>query len=170
MLIDVHGVGYWVAVPARLLKKAAGDDCTVFTSLQVRQDSLSLFGFETNAERRLFDWLVSVSGVGPKLGLAILSLYTASEVESHISSANVTAFQAVSGIGKKNAQRIIVELQSKIGEAAALSFTGEASTVVSGLQSLGFSVQEIREVLSQVDQSGSAEEQVKAALRLLRKG
>src|SRR5690606_3337638 len=172
VLLEVHGVGYIVYIPeSRDEEIFLGKEITLFTHLAVREDSLTLYGFISEYERKIFELLISVSGVGPKIGLAILSAYTPVEIQSAISSAKPEVFSAVSGIGKKNAERIILELKGKIGlpeglEQVATSSSGE---LTAALSALGYSVQESVRVSQSIDASQALSDQIKQALALLNK-
>src|SRR3989344_1743900 len=113
-LVDVAGVGYEVTVPAQVFETfKVQDDVKLRTHLHVREDALVLFGFEKLEQLKLFQLLIGVSGVGPKMALSIVSAYSVEEITEAVSKASPELFQSISGIGKKNAQRIIVDLQSK---------------------------------------------------------
>jgi Holliday junction DNA helicase RuvA len=116
VVIDAHGVGYRLAVSSETLKAvpAAGSETFLHTELIAREDSLALYGFATEDERELFRLLISVSGVGPKVAIAALSGGTSRELLRAIAAADTKRFQAVPGIGKRTAERIIVELRDKV--------------------------------------------------------
>ena len=116
VVIDVNGVGYRVLVPESTLSIMPGIGQQVFlnTYLVVREDDMQLYGFKTEQELAMFSLLISVSGIGPKGGLAVLSLYPPEHVQQYIITENVTALTKVPGIGKKTAQRILLELKDKV--------------------------------------------------------
>ena len=116
-LIEVHGVGYQLAMSSSSLAALPpeGDDVTVQTHLYVREDELSLFGFESLAEKRSFELLITVSGVGPKVALAALSTLSPEDLASAVSAEDVAMISSVPGIGAKTAQRIILDLKDKLG-------------------------------------------------------
>lgn len=120
-LIDVGGVGYRLAMstPSLAALPSVGDEVTVHTYLHVREDELSLFGFESEAEKTAFEALITVSGVGPKVALATLSALDADSLARAISSGDVATICSVPGIGKKTAQRIVLDLADKLGAASA---------------------------------------------------
>jgi len=138
LILDVQGVGYQVSVTPRLLAPV-GAHVTVYCSHQVREDSETLYGFESLAERALFDLLITVSGVGPKSALAIISASSPDRVQDAISRADTTLFEATPGIGKKVAAKIIVALKGKLAESAAPGH----EDLVTALEGLGYRRPEI---------------------------
>lgn len=173
LVINVHGVGYKVFAPIGVLEKNSkiGEQVKLFTYTHVREDVLSLFGFLTLEDLKIFELLITVSGVGPKTALSVLSAGGAGEIKTAISAADTGFFESVSGLGKKNSAKIIIELKGKIG-----SFEGELldknllegnSDVVSGLLSLGYSRGEIRGVLRELKSGLTAEEKMVQALRIM---
>jgi holliday junction DNA helicase RuvA len=174
VVIEAGGVGYRLAVSAETLKAvpAKGSRATLHAHLVARDDSLSLYGFAAEEERDLFLQLISVSGVGPKVALAVLSGAAPRELLRAIATGDAKRFQAVPGVGKRTAERIIVELREKIADAldeAALAgaAAGEEeprSMAREGLVSLGYSPAEAERLLDGAD-GDSAEELIGAALR-----
>ncbi|MWA06440.1 Holliday junction branch migration protein RuvA [Actinomadura sp. LD22] len=115
-VIDVHGVGLAVqCTPATLAGLRVGDEATVPTSLVVREDSLTLFGFADDDERTVFELLQTASGVGPRLALAMLAVHTPNALRRAVATEDLTALTKVPGIGKKGAQRIVLELKDRLG-------------------------------------------------------
>ncbi|RKS67818.1 Holliday junction DNA helicase subunit RuvA [Actinomadura pelletieri DSM 43383] len=115
-VIDVHGVGLSVqCTPATLAGLRVGEEATVPTSLVVREDSLTLFGFADDDERAVFELLQTASGVGPRLALAMLAVHTPNALRHAMATEDVTALTKVPGIGKKGAQRIVLELRDRLG-------------------------------------------------------
>ncbi|TDE38132.1 Holliday junction branch migration protein RuvA [Actinomadura sp. 6K520] len=115
-VIDVHGVGLSVqCTPATLAGLRVGDEATVPTSLVVREDSLTLFGFADDDERTVFELLQTASGIGPRLALAMLAVHTPNALRHAVASEDLTALTKVPGIGKKGAQRIVLELRDRLG-------------------------------------------------------
>jgi holliday junction DNA helicase RuvA len=174
VVIEAGGVGYRLAVSAETLKAvpAKGNQATLHSHLVARDDSLSLYGFAAEEERDLFLQLISVSGVGPKVALAVLSGAAPRELLRAIATGDAKRFQAVPGVGKRTAERIIVELREKIADAldeAALAgaAAGEEeprSMAREGLVNLGYSPAEAERLLDGAD-GDSAEELIGAALR-----
>ena len=120
LVLDVGGVGYLVAATPTAVRKADGaDEVTVETYLYVRDDALQLYGFADRAERELFTQLLTVNGVGPKVALAIVSGSPPAELRRAIVREDAARFQAIPGIGKKTADRIVLELKEKISDGAA---------------------------------------------------
>jgi Holliday junction DNA helicase RuvA len=172
VVVECAGVGYRLAVSAHTLQKvaAAGEETFLHSHLIMRDDGMHLFGFATEDERDLFLLLLGVQGVGPKVALAVLSGGTTGELLNAIAAGDAKRFQAVPGIGKRTAERVIVELREKVGER------GEGAGIVvsrsddprmlarDGLVGLGFTLQEAEGML--VDTAGeSAEELIEGALR-----
>lgn len=140
-VIDVAGVGYLVNVtPAHALSLRLGDTVTVNTLQIVREDSLSLFGFATDAERDVFELLLGVSGVGPKSALGVLSALAPADIAAAVSSEDDAVFRKVSGIGPKTAKLIIVSLAGKLDAAASVSSvpSSVSDAVFAALTGLGW--------------------------------
>jgi Holliday junction DNA helicase RuvA len=176
-VIECGGVGFRVAASSQTLAKlpARGKQATVLTHLILRDDGAHLYGFHADAERALFLGLISVSGVGPKMALAVLSGSTVPETRLAIASGDVKRFQVVPGIGRKTAERVIVELRERIaGELAAepSQAPGDASARVlarEGLVGLGYDPAEAESMLDEAvaaagDDAGP-EDLIAAALR-----
>ena len=118
ILVEVHGIGYTVSIPLSTYEKLGdiGSSVSLLTHFHVREDVMQLFGFFTEEERRLFKLLISVSGIGPKIAQSILSGMNVEELKSHLVSGNVNALTAIPGVGRKTAERLIVELRDKVGK------------------------------------------------------
>jgi Holliday junction DNA helicase RuvA len=118
VLIDVNGIGYAVIIPFSTYEKLGevNSPATLLTHLHVREDALQLFGFATEEERFLFKLLISVNGIGPKIAQGILSGISVSDLKAHITKENVAALTAIPGVGRKTAERLIIELRDKIGK------------------------------------------------------
>ncbi len=115
LMIDVNGFGMKVNIPSRTATELrVGEQTTILTTLIVREDSMTLYGFSEQAEREVFDLLLSVSSIGPRIALAVLSTLTAPEVERAVATGDDKAFTKVSGIGPKGARRIVLELAGKL--------------------------------------------------------
>jgi Holliday junction DNA helicase RuvA len=172
VVIDAGGVGYRLAVSAETLKAvpATGREAFLHAELVSREDSLALFGFASEEERDLFGQLVSVSGVGPKVAIAALSGGPARELLRAIAAGDAKRFQATPGIGKRTAERIIVELREKVAgeleEEVALASNDDdpRSLARDGLVNLGYAPLEAEQLLDGVDGS-DAEEMLATALR-----
>ncbi len=122
--IDVHGVGYSVSIPVSTYQRLTevGTEVTILTHLHVREDAQQLFGFASEAERSMFRLLISVSGIGPKIALGILSGVGVNELKDHLLHADTTALTTIPGVGKKTAERLIVELRDKLGKDEISAF------------------------------------------------
>jgi len=163
LVLDVNGVGYLVqATPSAAA--SGGDEITVETYLHVREDALQLYGFADAAERELFVQLLGVNGVGPKVALAIVSGSRPGELRKAIVREDVARFQAIPGIGKKTAERIVLELKEKIVVDVAEAPGGDL-TARDALVELGYSLVDAERALADVDESLAVEEQVRQALR-----
>jgi holliday junction DNA helicase RuvA len=163
LVLDVNGVGYLVqATPTAAA--SGGDEITVETYLHVREDALQLYGFADAAERELFVQLLGVNGVGPKVALAIVSGSRPGELRKAIVREDVARFQAIPGIGKKTAERIVLELKEKIVVDVAEAPGGDL-TARDALVELGYSLVDAERALADVDESLAVEEQVRQALR-----
>lgn len=172
--IDVGGVGYKLSCSRTTLGALPGDGgaCRVWTHLHVREDALSLYGFATTAEQRVFEALIGVAGVGPKVALQLCSALTPEAFRRALGTGDVAALASVPGIGKKTAQRILVDLKEKL---ALLDFdvAGAAPDAVaqarSALENLGYSPTEVRAVLGDlaVGDDDRVEDVLKSALKVL---
>lgn len=174
-IIDIDGVGYKVLLTGSiLLKLSIGDKVKVFTYTHVREDVLELYGFLSQEELRLFEYLIGVSGVGPKTALCVFSYGSKEEIVEAVTTADVDFFTAVPRLGKKNAQRIIIELKGKLGSITDLDLSGQNSKendeVVAALKNFGFSATEAKEALKNIrDKDVSTEEKIRLALKYLGK-
>ena len=164
LVLDVNGVGYLVAAtPSAAAKR--GDEITVETYLHVREDALQLYGFADTAERELFVQLLAVNGIGPKVALAIVSGSRPEELRRAIVREDVARFQAIPGIGKKTAERIVLELKEKIGIEVVEAVSTTDLTARDALVELGYSLVDAERALADVDDGLPVEEQVRAVLR-----
>jgi Holliday junction DNA helicase RuvA len=170
LILDVNGVGYLVhATPTAVGKGDSADEITVETYLHVREDVLQLYGFADRSERELFVQLLSVSGVGPKVALAIVSGSPVAELRRAIARGDSARFQAIPGIGKKTAERIVLELKEKLGDPAlapAPDGSGEQHVVArDALVELGWTLLDAERALAEVDADLPPEERVRLALK-----
>lgn len=173
VVIDAAGVGYRLTVSSETLKAvpATGREAFLHAELIAREDSLSLYGFSSEEERDLFRLLITVSGVGPKVAVATLSGGTARDLLRAIAAGDAKRFQAVPGIGKRTAERIIVELREKVAgaleEEVALAVAGEGDARAlarDGLVNLGYAPLEAEQLLDGVE-GADPQDLVAAALR-----
>jgi Holliday junction DNA helicase RuvA len=164
LVLDVNGVGYLVHATPSALRKAKGDDEVVLeTYLHVREDALQLFGFADPAERQLFMQLLGVNGVGPKVALAVVSGSPPAELRRAIALEDAARFQAIPGIGRKTAERIVLELKSTVTSDEAL--VPRDLTARDALVELGYSVVEAERALAEVDPELPVEERVRLVLK-----
>ena len=167
-VIEVGGVGLHVHLtPRHILKLKTGEKVSVATRLIVREDELSLFGFQSSQEREQFDLLCSVSGIGPKLAMTTLAGMDATGIANAVNSQDEAAFRAIPGIGPKTAKLILISLGGKVGLSAA---TPATERVLQALIQLGTEESQARRVLSEIDSSLSESEALRAALAQLGKG
>jgi Holliday junction DNA helicase RuvA len=168
LVLDVGGVGYLVSATPSVLRRADGpSEVTVETYLHVREDALQLYGFADAAERSLFVQLLGVSGIGPKVALAVVSSASPEELQRAIALNDSARFQAIPGIGKKTAERIVLELEGSIAESVPVPSGGAPRELVArdALVELGYSLVEAEQALAGVDPNLPAEERVREALR-----
>ncbi|MBU2632327.1 Holliday junction branch migration protein RuvA [Patescibacteria group bacterium] len=175
IVVNVNGIGYEVLASESVFTNLSIDQkIHIFTYTYVRDDALELFGFSERADLKLFESLISVSGVGPKTAVSIFSIGTGAQITEAIARADLQFFTKVPRLGKKNAQKIIIELKNKIGSKEELDLTEEDkkshSEVEGALRGFGFSAKESREATDSIkDHTGSAEEKIKLALKFLGK-
>ena len=181
IVVDVGGVSFAVSIPLSTFEHLgeAGNPVAVFTHLHVREDALQLYGFYTEGERELFRMLIGVSGIGPKMAQGILSGITASELKNHILTGNAGALTAIPGVGRKTADRLVVELRDRLSRAGAggpglPAFPGDGAGVLGeallALTSLGYSRAAAEKAIRGAVQESrgadaSVESLIKAALR-----
>ncbi len=170
LVLDVGGVGYLLAATPTATRKASGvEEVTLETYLHVREDVLQLYGFADAEERELFLHLLSVSGVGPKVALAIVSGSRPAELRRAIALEDTARFEAIPGIGRKTAQRVVLELKEKLASAGGAQEAGgqhvDGLVARDALVELGFSVLEAERALAGVDPELPPDERVKLALR-----
>ena len=163
LVLDVNGVGYLVAATASAAAKT-GDEVTIETYLHVREDALHLYGFANAAERELFVQLLGVNGVGPKVALAIVSGSRPEELRRAIVREDAARFQAIPGIGKKTAERIVLELKEKVVTSAD-ALAPMDLTARDALVELGFTPLDAERALAEVSGELPIAEQVREALR-----
>jgi Holliday junction DNA helicase RuvA len=164
IVIDVGGVGYLVAATPRVSARV-GEETTVETHLHIRQDVLQLYGFASADERELFELLLGVSGIGPKVALAIVSGSPPADLRRAVVREDVARFEAIPGIGRKTAQRVVMELKDKVGGPAGAGPASGSLLAREALVELGWPLADADRALADVDGALSVEEQVRAALR-----
>lgn len=174
VLINVNGVGYKVTASKDVLSaNSVGSLVKIFTYTHVREDILELYGFSTREDLKLFELLISVSGVGPKTALGVFSVGSSSEILQALAKGNVDFFTQVPRLGRKNAQKIIIELKNKVGATFELDLSGadtkDNEEVLETLKALGFSGKEGLRALQSIKKDASTEEKVRLALKYLGK-
>jgi Holliday junction DNA helicase RuvA len=173
LVLDVGGVGYVLAAtPSAYRKAEGGGEVVVDTYLHVREDALQLYGFGDAAERELFQHLLGVSGIGPKVALAVVSSGSPSDLRRAIVLEDPARFQAIPGIGKKTAERIVLELKEKLGSEDVIAHPAAHAGAGNGhvtardaLVELGFTLTEAEQALARIDPNLPPEERVRLALR-----
>ena len=181
VVLSCGGVGYYAQCPASVAGAlpGVGQETTLYTVMSVTENDVSLYGFATEEQQAYFEMLTAVSGVGPKVGLAILSVMEPQRVALAISAGDHKAFKAASGVGPKLAQRIVLELKDKVakgfvegisledvaGAASGEPATQSASQAIAALVSLGYSQSEAALAISKIDATLPVEEIIKLALR-----
>jgi Holliday junction DNA helicase RuvA len=172
VVVDVGGVGYRLSVSAETLSKvpAVGKDVILHTHLIVRDDALMLYGFATEEERELFLLLLGVQSVGPKMALGVLSGGPPRELMGALAAGDTARFQAVPGIGKRTAERIVVELREKVDAPSIVisRLEGPRAEARDGLIDLGFPPATVEQLLQDAD-GDTVEELIQSALRLARR-
>ena len=168
VVLLVGGVGYDLSVPTSVVSKlpAVGRTARVHTRMVVRDDSMTLYGFTTTDERELFDLLTSVTGVGPKVALSFLSSLAPDALRRAVASGDAVALTVVPGVGKKVAQRVVLDLRERLGGQGDLVADGPLADVREALLALGLSPQEASEAMSGVDADGrGADDLLREALQ-----
>lgn len=174
LTIDVNGVGYEIAVPTPDFEAVnLGEEKKFYTYHAVRENAEDLYGFSSLAAKKIFELLISVQGIGPKAAIAILSLAEAEEVRNAIANADAAFISKASGVGKKTAERVIVDLRDKVGipshyGATETKFVVNATKndeALDALIALGFPLKEATTALEKVDVSLPVEERVRLALK-----
>ncbi len=170
VILENNGVGYKVFVTPETLEAKNGDTVSLYTYLKVSEDGQALFGLPDFNALQFFELLITVSGVGPKVALAILSAARVEAVRQAIANQDAAVFTRISGVGLKTAEKIIVELKSKVGALEAASGGVAASgDAFEALIALGYSQKEVRDALKKIDATLPGPQQLKEALRILGK-
>lgn len=174
LIVDVGGVGYEMMVTALDFEAITlGEERKFFTYHAVRENSEELYGFSSLAAKKLFELLISVQGIGPKAGMAILSLAETEEVRNAIANADAGFVAKASGVGKKSAERVIVDLRDKVGipsrygatEVISTAANAKSDEALDALIALGFPLKEASQALEGVDANLPVEERIKLALK-----
>jgi Holliday junction DNA helicase RuvA len=180
VILDVGGVGYRASASLATLRAlpSLGEECVIHTRMVVREDAMLLFGFATKEERSAFDALTAVSKIGPKLALAVLSSMSPPEIAEAVARGDVLKFAAVPGLGRKSAERLVLELKGKdiavFAPEPAISSNGggggpymEAREALTGL---GYSLEEAEQALNSIPPQDTVEKYIKEALRRIGSG
>lgn len=151
-VIDVHGIGFVVnSIPHFLTKLKIGQEASFWVHTAVRENSIELYGFENEEELRIFEYLITVSGVGPKSGLAIISVAGVKAIENAVITGDTSSLVKISGVGKKTAEKIVLELNGKFGSIKLNeSSASEDIDVFEALKSLGYRERDIQESMKSV--------------------
>lgn len=171
-VVDVNGVGYKVFVGGETIESLAGhvgEPVSLFTYLAVRETALDLYGFKNQETQDMFEMLITVSGIGPKSALAILSVASEHTIREAIIMEDTSYLTKVSGIGKKNAEKIVLELKGKFKETELLGGekkdVSKEALVIDALKSLGFEEKAARDSIKNMDKELSAEEMIRLSLK-----
>lgn len=174
VIVDVHGVGYEITLTALDYDNVKlGDEIKFYTYHSIRENAEELYGFSSLAAKKLFELLISVQGIGPKAAIAILSLAQPEEVRNAIANTDAAFVSKASGVGKKSAERVIVDLRDKVGipshygatEIVSTPGKNEPDEALDALIALGFPLKEATAALEKVDKTLSVEERIKLALK-----
>ena len=171
-VVDNHGIGFVIhSTPSYLEKLKTGMEASFWTHTAVRENDISLYGFETEEELRIFKLLITVSGVGPKSGLAILSVAGVKSIEEAVATGDTSSLTKISGIGRKTAEKIVLELNGKlVTTRKGESGTSEDVDVFDALKSLGYRERDIQESIKNLPKDlVGANEKIKYALKNLGK-
>lgn len=175
VLLDVNGVGYKVSSSSDVLSKAKlGEEIKIYTYTHVREDTLELFGFSDISSLKLFEKIISISGIGPRTALNIFSIGSSGSITGAIVKGDVDFFTGVPRLGRKNAQKLIIELRGKLGSIDELDLSAEgdehAGEIITALKSFGFSAQEAKGAIKSIDKKiQTVEEKIRLALKYLGK-
>ena len=174
IVIDVHGIGYELDVPMSTLYQlpATGSEVALLTHLIIREDAHQLYGFSTEGERTLFRKLLKISGIGARTALAVLSGMSVNDVRQAVSEQDTGRFTRIPGIGKKTAERLLLELKDKLDLAVVTVPAGNAgasSDVVTALVALGYSEKEAQFAVKNLDGALSVTDGIRQALKVLSK-
>lgn len=171
-VVDVHGVGYKIFISGETIEYLSGNtgkDVTLFTYLAVRENALDLYGFKDEAALSMFELLITVSGVGPKSALAILNVATPKVIEEAVTEEDTSYLTKVSGIGKKAAEKIVLELKGKFkglpGERGERKDVSKEALVIDALRTLGYDERSAREAVKKMPKDLSTEEMIRKALK-----
>jgi len=169
LIVETGGVGYKINVSPDLLSKIkkTGDGLSLWTHTHVREDTLDLYGFLERPELEFFEMLINVSGIGPRSALAILGIASIETLKKAIGTGDTSYLTKISGIGKKTAERIVIELRDKMGEVKKGSSLQGELDALEALKSLGYGQNEAREALKKVSSEANINTKIREALKIL---
>lgn len=172
--VNVYGVTFRISTPTTTIDQIgkSGDSVRLLTSLQLRQDSITMYGFATEEDRIAFDALININGVGPRLAIAVLSTFDAGSMAAAVQSEDTGAFVRVPGVGARTASRIVLELKGKLDQSWSIPGGAEiVDDVFDSLTSLGYSIQETRNAINSINTEENnklnTEEKLRLALQFL---
>jgi Holliday junction DNA helicase RuvA len=169
--LEVGGVGYEIAVTPQTLSSlpGLGEQMVLHTHLHVREDAMTLYGFMDEVGRDMFRLLLATSGIGPKVAMAILGSMRVEELHRAVTGEDIDALTVVPGIGKRSAQRILLDLKPKLVDADVVSLGGESESgrIREALEGLGYAAAEIREIIPEIPTDAPLEQQLRTALKAL---
>ena len=172
--VNVSGVTFRISTPTTTIDQIgeSGDSVRLLTSLQLRQDSITMYGFATEEDRIAFDALININGVGPRLAIAVLSTFDAGSMAAAVQSEDTGAFVRVPGVGARTASRIVLELKGKLDQSWSIPGGAEiVDDVFDSLTSLGYSIQETRNAINSINTEENnklnTEEKLRLALQFL---
>ena len=172
--VNVYGVTFRISTPTTTIDQIgeSGDSVRLLTSLQLRQDSITMYGFATEEDRIAFDALININGVGPRLAIAVLSTFAAGSMAAAVQSEDTGAFVRVPGVGARTASRIVLELKGKLDQSWSIPGGAEiVDDVFDSLTSLGYSIQETRNAITSINTEENnklnTEEKLRLALQFL---
>jgi Holliday junction DNA helicase RuvA len=175
IILMVNGVGYTAQVPTYIITDyPTGEALALFIHTHVKEDALDLFGFSTFEDLTMFELLIGVSGIGPKTALGVFSYGKIEKIKEAVVKGNIDFFTAVPRLGKKNAQKIIIELRPKLGNLSTLDLdespTIEANEITDALKVFGFSTAEAKDAIKHLEhEEGSTSDKIRLALKYLGK-
>ena len=171
LIIEIGGIGYRVWVSQKIWAKSKiGDQILIYTYTHVKEEALELFGFEDPLDLKLFESLITVPGVGPKTAMSVFSFSDREGITSAVMKGDVDFFTAVPRLGRKNAQKIIIELKNKFGDTGEVDLSEASNEVITALKTFGFSAREISDAIRNIENGeDTPEKKIKAALKYLGK-
>ncbi len=169
IVVQTGGIGYKINTTPNISEMGVGSNVSLKTYLQVREDAMVLFGFQTSEELEFFEMLITVSGVGPKGAMGIMSSQNVELIKNAIANQDAALFIKIGGVGKKTAEKIILELRDKVfgGAGGSVDFGQTSDDLVAALENFGYSAREIKDVLGKLDRSAPTEEKLRKALKIL---